>query len=138
MEINSTTAAKQIPELSDKFLFMHPERQMFYEPSKLYYQQIVTKHISHSKHLRISIANIFDQPIDQPIVMHQQDYISLHQLVLSIRVTNKYLDFFNTSLFHGLDFTEDSGKVYLNGLPGPGGPAYFFLIMNQWQLLQKK
>ena len=126
MEINSSTVSKQIPELSDKFLFMHPERQMSDEPSKQYYQQIVTKHISHCKHLRISIANIFDQPIDQPIVTRTQDYISLRQLVLSIRVTDKKSDFFNASLFHGLDFTEDSGKVYLNGLPGPGGPAYIF------------
>jgi hypothetical protein len=126
MEINSDTVTKQIPELSDKFLFMHPERQMSDEPSKQYYQQIVTKHISHCKHLRISIANIFDQPIDQPVVTRAQDYISLRQLVLSIRVSDKHSDFFNASLFHGLDFTEDSGKVYLNGLPGPGGPAYIF------------
>ena len=84
MEISSNTVNKPIPELSDKFLFMHPERQMSDEPSKLYYQQIVTKHISHTKHLRITIANIFDQPIDQPIVTRQNEYISLRQLVLSI------------------------------------------------------
>ena len=41
-------------------------------------------------------------------------------------MTNKHSDFLNAALFHGLDFTEDSGKVYLNGLPGPGGPAYIF------------
>jgi hypothetical protein len=126
MEISSSTASKQIPELSDKFLFMHPERQMSDEPSKLYYQQIVAKHISHSRHLRITIANVFDQPIDLPIVTRQKEYISLRQLVLSIRVTNKHSDFLHASLFHGLDFTEDSGKVYLNGVPGPGGPAYIF------------
>ena len=50
MEINSTTVNKQIPELSDKFLFMHPERQMCDEPSKVYYQQIVSKQIAHAKH----------------------------------------------------------------------------------------
>ena len=46
--------------------------------------------------------------------------------MLSIRVTKKHSDFYNASLFQGLDFTADSGKVYLNGLPGPGGPAYIF------------
>jgi hypothetical protein len=126
MEINSTTAVKTIPSLSEKFLFMHPERQMSDEPSKLYYQQIVTKQTSHVKHIQINIANIFDQPIDQPILTRDGGYISLRQLVLSLRVTNKLSEFFNASLFHGLDYTEDSGKVYFNGQPGPGGPAYIF------------
>jgi hypothetical protein len=126
MEINSSTAVKTIPSLSEKFLFMHPERQMSDEPSKLYYQQIVNKQVSHVKHIQINIANIFDQPIDQPILTRDGTYISLRQLVLSLRVTNKSSDFLNASLFHGLDYTEDSGKVYFNGQPGPGGPAYIF------------
>ena len=126
MEINSSTVNKQIPSLSDKFLFMHPERQMSDEPSKIYYQQIVSKQISHARHIQISIANIFDQSIDQPILTRDGEYISLRQLVLSIRVSNKASDFYQASLFHGLDYTDNSRKIYINGLPGPGGPAYIF------------
>ena len=126
MEINSSTVNKQIPSLSDKFLFMHPERQMSDEPSKVYYQQIVSKQVSHTRHIQISIANIFDQSIDQPVLTRDGNYISLRQLVLSIRVSNKSSDFYQASLFHGLDYTDNSKKIYINGLPGPGGPAYIF------------
>ena len=126
MEINSSTVTKQIPSLSDKFLFMHPERQMSDEPSKIYYQQILSKQISHNKHIQISMANIFDQPIDQPVLTRSNEYISLRQMVLSIRVNNPKSDFCGASLFQGLDYSEDSGKIYQNGLPGPGGPAYIF------------
>jgi hypothetical protein len=105
---------------------MHPERQMSDEPSKLYYQQIISKQISHNKHLQISMANIFDQPIDQPVLTRSNDYISLRQMVLSIRVTDPKSEFCGASLFQGLDYSEDSGKIYQNGLPGPGGPAYVF------------
>jgi hypothetical protein len=126
MEINASTVTKPIPSLSDKFLFMHPERQMSDEPSKIYYQQIVSKQISHNKHIQISLANIFDQPIDQPVLTRSNEYISLRQMVLSIRVTNPKSDFCGASLFQGLDYSSDSGKIYQNGLPGPGGPAYVF------------
>jgi hypothetical protein len=126
MEINASTVTKQIPSLSDKFLFMHPERQMSDEPSKLYYQQILSKQISHNKHLQITMANIFDQPIDQPVLTRNNEYVSLRQMVMSIRVTNPKSDFCGASLFQGLDYSEDSGKIYKNGLPGPGGPAYVF------------
>jgi hypothetical protein len=126
LEVDPSTADKSIPSLSEKFLFMHPERHMADEPSRIYYQQMVMKQRSHNKHLQLSISTIFDVPSDEPILTRTGEYTSLRKIVMSIRVSNKNSAFYKATLFHGLDYTADCSTVYIRGLPGPGGPAYLF------------
>ena len=116
----------QMPDITDKYLFMEPERTYKgSESRKLYYKQMVERQILHCESSVAEIAYGIKVDLDQEFEFGQHK-LSLRDIVLDLRVETTDNRLYGTRLFCSIDFFEDSSNLWINGEKCAGGSCCVF------------
>ena len=124
--IFSSTVQKEVLQPEDKYIFVHQENRLTDRRSKEAFVTFVNRQEVHLDNLMAMPANIFEKPIDQLFRTNSGVKVTLQEIVLNINNYDKKSIGFNAPLFHAIDFTEDSSKLYFNNRKGPGGASFVF------------
>ena len=119
-----------IPSFTHRYLFTPQEYNMPDDESKKEYKKLMTRHHTHTSMLQASLSNDLFKDLDTKVLTKQGFLLSLRDMILSIRSKQKG----NTKglrVFHSVDFTPDSNKVWFNGQRGPGGSGHIFTFYRQ-------
>jgi hypothetical protein len=62
---------------------------------------------------------------------------SLGDIILHLRVYDKKSPLYNTSLFHSIDYVEDTSKLWIDGAEDPEAQHTFSCFTRQYKWRQK-
>ena len=122
-----------IPDITDKFLFMEPERM--YKGNKnreIYYARMVERHRVHNDSLiaEPSYAIMVDLnkrfTLDPSITTSDYVSLSVRDMLLDLKVETPDHPMVGTNLFHSVDFFEDSSNLWINGQKCDGAACCIF------------
>ena len=122
-----------MPEYSDKYLFVRPEKEMMSNKQKqIYYKDIVRRHRTHCNSIHAKLSFDIRVDLDQEFYFNKSHIkLTLRDIILDIKVSDRDNPLFGTSLFHAVDFVGDSGKLWIDGQLGPGGSCHIFSFYKQ-------
>ena len=110
-----------IPDFTDKFLFMEPERAYKGKKSRqLYYKQMVDRHKIHSESIIPEISYGIKVDLDKEFHFELDDgtknyTLTLRDMILDLKVQSTDSVMYNTRLFHSVDYFADSTNLWING-----------------------
>ena len=120
----------KIPSFTHRFLFTPSENSMPDADSAKAYKKLVSRHHTHFTMLKASLATDIEKDIDNRILTDKGIFLSLREMILSIK-SNQNGPTKGLRLFHSIDFTPDSSKIWFNGQKGPGGAGHVFSYYKQ-------
>ena len=122
-----------MPEYSDKYLFVRPKKEMMSNKQKqLYYKDIIQRHKTHCNAIHAKLS--FDIRVNLDQIFHYKNAnldLSLRDIILDIKVSDKDNPLYGTNLFHAVDFVGDSSKLWIDNQLGPGGSCHIFSFYKQ-------
>ena len=110
------------PALTDKFLFMEPERM--YKGNKhreIYYSRMVERHRVHSESLLTEPSYGITVDLDKRFMLDPEytksefTTLSVRDILLDLKVETPDHPMHGTNLFHSVGFFSDSSNLWLNG-----------------------
>ena len=122
-----------VPDLTDKFLFMEPERM--YKGSKnkeIYYAKMVERHKIHNDSLvaepsyaiQVDLDKIFN--VDPSANCKEFKRLCIRDILLDLKVETPDHPMYGTNLFHSVDYFSDSSNLWLNGEKCDGNACCVF------------
>ena len=128
----SMDTQNNIPDFTDKFLFMEPERTYKGKKSRqLYYKQMVERHRIHIESLVPEISYGINTDLDREYHFKMIDdttayTLTLRDIILDLKVESNDSIMTGTRLFHSIDYFSDSTNLWINGQRCDGGPCCVF------------
>ena len=122
-----------IPALTDKFLFMEPERM--YKGNKhreIYYARMVERHRVHSELLLAESSYGIQVDLDKRFTLDpaytnsEFTTLSVRDILLDLKVETPDHPMHGTNLFHSVDYFSDSSNLWLNGQKCNGAACCIF------------
>ena len=114
-------------QYQDRYTFMPPQESLGEDEDVLLtYNSFVARQRAHINALHAKDSYHLAVPIDQHLITRANQNISLREIILSIKVRDQNSPFYTMNLFHSVDFSPDTSKVWLGTKTGPGGPGYVF------------
>ena len=120
-----------VPDFTDKFLFMEPESA--YKGSKarqIYYKKIVDRHIVHTESIVPELSYGIKVDLDAEFIFQSEDKstyaVTLRDIILDLKVQTKENPLYGTSLFHSVDYFAESDNLWINGQKYDGGSCCVF------------
>ena len=121
------------PDYTDKYIFVRPEKEMLTNKVKqLFYSGMVKRHKTHCNSIHAKLSTDIRVDLDQTFKLKSTGLeISLRDIILDLKVSDKENPLAGTSLFHAVDYVSDSSNLWIDGLPGPGGSSHIFSFYKQ-------
>ena len=121
-----------IPDFTDKFLFIEPEWTTKGNKSKeAYYTKMLDRHDNHISSLKAEISYGIKVDLDRGFSIYESFDISLRDIILDLTVGNSKNDFHGDRLFHSVDYVSDSSNLWIEKKNGPGGSCVVFTYYNE-------
>jgi hypothetical protein len=133
MEAEKDANDRQL-HLFDKYLFVRPEYAMKSRNNSIIFKSIIRRHNVHTKCLRAQLCTNIICNVDDEMKDSFGETWSLRDIILHLRVYDKKSPLYNTSLFHSIDYVEDTSKLWIDGAEGPGGAAHVFTFYETVQM----
>jgi hypothetical protein len=133
MEAEKDTNDRQL-HLFDKYLFVQPEYAMKSRHNSIIFKSIIRRHNVHTKCLRAQLCTNIICDVDEEMKDSFGQQWSLRDIILHLRVYDKKNPLYNTSLFHSIDYIEDTSKLWIDGTEGPSGAAHIFTFYETVQM----
>jgi hypothetical protein len=133
MEAEKDANDRQL-HLFDKYLFVRPEYAMKSRHNSIIFKSIIRRHNVHTKCLRAQLCTNIICNVDEDMKDSFGQRWSLRDIILHLRVYDKKNPLYNTSLFHSIDYVEDTSKLWIDGAEGPGGAAHVFTFYDTVQM----
>jgi hypothetical protein len=133
MEAEKDANERQL-HLFDKYCFVRPEYAMKSRHNSIIFKSMLRRHEVHTRCLRAQLCSNIICDVDQQMIDAFGNSRSLRDIILDIRVYDKKSPLFNTSLFHSIDYVEDTSKLWIDGAEGPGGAAHVFTFYETVQM----
>ena len=124
--IFSSTVKTDLLQPQDKYIFVHQENRLNDRTSKEAFLTFINRQAAHLEYLVATPANIFEKSIDILLRTNSGARITIQEMVLNIVSKDEKSEGYNAPLFHALDFSDDTSKVYFNNRKGPGGISFIF------------
>lgn len=116
-----------IPDLTDKFLFMEPERTYKGNDSRQkYYTQMLERHRLHCESYKVELSYGIKTDLDKVYQVNEYTSLSLRDIILDLQVETTHNLLHGTRLFHSVDYFEDSSNVWIDGQRCAGGACCIF------------
>ena len=123
-----------MPAMTDTYMFVQPEKVMSTDPeSHSYFKEMVERHETHCEAMEIQLSTSIKTDIDKLFETRSGYKMSLREMILQIKCSDKKNTMFGTNLFHSVDFNGDSRKLWLGNTTGPGGSCHLFTFYNKVQ-----
>ena len=104
-----------IPDFTDKFLFIEPEWTTKGNKSKeSYYTKMLDRHDNHISSLKAEISYGIKVDLDRGFAIYESFDISLRDIILDLTVGNSKNDFHGDRLFHSVDYVIDSSNLWID------------------------
>lgn len=122
-----------VPDVTDKYLFIETERMHKGNKSKeIYYTRMVERHRVHTESLiaepsygiKVDLDKVFN--VDPKVSRSEFKKLSIRDILLDLKVETPNHPLHGTSLFHSVDYFEDSSNLWLNGEKCDGKPCCIF------------
>ena len=108
-----------IPDFTDKFLYVEPEKKMnASKGGQVYYRSMVERHRIHCNSIQAEFSFGIATELDREFCMESSDHISLRDIILDLKVEDRNSPLFGTRLFHSVDFWADSSQVWIENNKG--------------------
>ena len=121
-----------IPDFTDKFLFIEPQWTTKGNKSKdLYYKDILNRHDNHMDALRAEVSYGIHVDLDREFQCYENFGVSLRDIVLDLTVSDANNEFHGDRLFHSIDYVSDSSNLWIENKNGPGGSCVVFTYYNE-------
>ena len=120
-----------IPDFTDKYLYVEPEKNYASKAGQLYYKKMVDRHRLHSESIRAEFSFGISVDLDKDFNLFDGTKVSLRDIILDLRVEDKTNALHGTRLFHSVDHWVDSSKVWIDNAKGPGASCHVFTYYKQ-------
>ena len=110
--------------LKDCYLFVPPEHTLSDEDSASIFSEMLNRHRYHCSAQKAQIVTFINSSLNRSIMLHDKTRVTLSEMILNIPIPDPDLD--HIHLFRSVDFVPDTGKIWINGMKGPGGPGHVF------------
>lgn len=121
----------KIPDFTDKYLFVEPEKVYASKAGQLYYKKIVNRHRLHSDSVRAEFSFGIKEDLDREFNVGNNLVISIRDIILDLRVNDPDNPLYGSRLFHSVDYWIDSSKVWIDNNKGPGASSHVFTYYKQ-------
>ena len=120
-----------IPDFTDKYLYVEPEKNYASKGGQLYYKKMVERHRLHADSIRAEFSFGISVDLDRDFNLVDGTKVSLRDIILDLRVEDPKSPLHGTRLFHSVDFWVDSSKVWIDNTKGPGASCHVFTYYKQ-------
>ena len=109
--------------LEDCYIFVGHQRRQKKDKLSKFHAQMVGRQSFRDKNINTFFVTCIVNEIDTRITTRNKEEWTLREMILNQKPKNR--EFGDDRLFLSIDFTNDSGRVWFNGVRGDGGPGYF-------------